>query len=70
MSLRAVIESTIHIEHFRNIDLFNQGFYGIRIRLFHTSGESKIYSYPIEITLSDTAEKKRELQRDKPKTPC
>ena len=61
MSLRAVIESSLHIEHFRNIDLFNQGFYCLKLKLYHLNhNENKIYSFPLEINLSDTAEKKRE----------
>ena len=31
-------------------------------------GEEKLYSFPIEITLSDTAEKKREYQRENSKS--
>jgi hypothetical protein len=64
MSLRAVIESTVHIEHFRNIDLFNQGFYALRIKLYHMDGLNKVYSDPLEITLAETAEKKRECFKE------
>lgn len=64
MSLRAIIESSFHIEHFRNIDLFNQGFYALRVKLYHTDGMNTHYSYPLEINLSDTSEKKRELNKE------
>ena len=64
MSLRAIIESSFHVEHFRNIDLFNQGFYSMRLRMYHNEGEKKIYSFPLEITLSETSEKKREIVKE------
>ena len=34
MSLRALVEIAIHIESFRNIDLYFQGLYYARIKLF------------------------------------
>ena len=34
MSLRAVTEIVVHLESFRNIDLFYQGLYYIRFRIF------------------------------------
>ena len=69
MSLRAVIESSLHIEHFRNIDLFNQGFYCLKLKLYHLNhNENKIYSFPLEINLSDTAEKKREYIKENSKS--
>ena len=35
MSLRAIIETVIHIQQFRNIDFFNQGLYFFRITLYN-----------------------------------
>ena len=39
MSLRAVLETVIHLESFRNIDLFFQGIYYTRFRI-HTKKKS------------------------------
>ena len=39
MSLRAVIEVMIHLESFRNIDLFFQGIYYTRLRVSHCKKE-------------------------------
>ena len=68
MSIRAIIESSFHVEHFRNIDLFNQGFYSLRVKMYHMEGLTKVYSFPLEISLSETAEKKREFNRDNNKS--
>ena len=35
MSLRAIYEILIHIDRFRNIDLFNQGLYHLRCVLYY-----------------------------------
>lgn len=34
MSLRALVEVVVHLESFRNIDLFFQGIYYARVRLY------------------------------------
>ena len=34
MSLRALVDVVIHLESFRNIDLFFQGIYYIRLKLY------------------------------------
>ena len=42
MSLKATIEFFIHIESFRNVDLFNQGLYRLQFNLYHeTNNEVK-----------------------------
>ncbi|CAI2387750.1 unnamed protein product [Moneuplotes crassus] len=61
MPLKAVVESVFHVEHFRNIDLFNQGFYALAVKMYHEEGDQKVYSYPLEISLSKTAEKMTRL---------
>ena len=35
MSLKAIAEFVVHVEGFRNIDLFHQGLYHLRITLYH-----------------------------------
>ena len=39
MSLRAILEINVHIESFKNVDLYNQGFYNSKIRVYHKQGE-------------------------------
>jgi len=34
MSLRALVEVVIHLESFRNIDLFYQGIYYVQVKLY------------------------------------
>ena len=35
MSLKGVVEFAVNIENFRNIDLFHQGLYHVRMCLYH-----------------------------------
>jgi len=35
MSYRAIVETNLCLDHFRNVDLFQQGYYQIRVQLFH-----------------------------------
>lgn len=35
MSFRAIAEFILHIEHFRNVDLFQQGVYFMKFQLFN-----------------------------------
>jgi hypothetical protein len=35
MSLRAILETALHIESFRNIDLYYQGLYYLKITLYN-----------------------------------
>lgn len=37
MSLKGIVEFAIHIEGFRNIDLFHQGLYHVKFRIYHES---------------------------------
>lgn len=42
MSLRAIVEIVIHLESFRNIDLFFQGIYYTRFRLHSKKNNGEI----------------------------
>ena len=42
MSLRAITEFILHLEHFRNVDLIQQGIYFIKFQIFN-EWEDKIY---------------------------
>ena len=35
MSFKGIVEFAVHIEGFRNIDLYNQGLYNARINIYH-----------------------------------
>jgi hypothetical protein len=50
MSLRAIIETVVHIEQFRNIDFFNQGLYFFRITLYNEKDQERFYARPYQIT--------------------
>lgn len=42
MSLRALLEVVVHLESFRNIDLFFQGLYYVKVSLYNKKGEEVI----------------------------
>ena len=42
MSLRAIVEINVHVESFKNVDLYNQGFYTARFRVYHKQGKRVI----------------------------
>lgn len=35
MSLKAILEFVVHLEEFRNVDLFQQGLYHLRISIYN-----------------------------------
>lgn len=39
MSFKATIEFLLHLDSFRNVDLFNQGLYRLRLSIFHENGQ-------------------------------
>ncbi len=39
MSLRALLEVVVHLESFRNIDLFFQGLYYVKVSLYNKKGD-------------------------------
>lgn len=46
MSLKGVVEFAIHIDGFRNIDLFHQGLYQVRICIYHEKDGQKVFAHP------------------------
>jgi len=44
MSLRALVEVVVHLESFRNIDLFYQGIYYVQVKLY--SKKKRIFIEP------------------------
>jgi len=39
MSLRAILEVVVHLDSFRNIDLFFQGLYYVRVSIFNKKND-------------------------------
>eukprot|EP00929_Paragymnodinium_shiwhaense_P014137 TRINITY_DN122011_c0_g1_i1.p1 TRINITY_DN122011_c0_g1~~TRINITY_DN122011_c0_g1_i1.p1 ORF type:complete len:726 (+),score=160.57 TRINITY_DN122011_c0_g1_i1:277-2454(+) len=47
MALRPVIEVALHFESFRNVDLFHQGLYHLKTRLYREEGDRRIPAIPV-----------------------
>jgi hypothetical protein len=47
MSYRAIVEHLVYLDHFRNIDLFQQGYFYLKLLVYHEFEDSKI---PIVLT--------------------
>ena len=43
MSLRSLLEIVVHLESFRNIDLFFQGLYYIKVSVYNKKNEEVIF---------------------------
>jgi hypothetical protein len=54
MSLRAVAEFILHLEHFRNVDLIQQGLYFMKFQIFHESPDKIYYANPYHHESKDT----------------
>ena len=44
MSFRSVAEVLVHFESFRNIDLYHQGIYFLRVCLYYQKGDKLYYA--------------------------
>ena len=44
-SMRAVTETTVYVDSFQNVDLFFQGYYYFRCRLFYEIEEANLWVY-------------------------
>ncbi len=63
MSFRGIAEFILHIEHFRNVDLFQQGLYFLKFQIFNEDPNKVLeyknliffrYIMPIPTTMSRT----------------
>ncbi|CAG9311896.1 unnamed protein product [Blepharisma stoltei] len=52
MSIQGVIEFALHLESFRNVDLFRQGLYGLRFTLYYTFDDEKNFAFPYSTSSS------------------
>ena len=52
--MRAIMETRVFLENFQNIELFYQGYYYIRVRLFHEieSANMRVFSTPLSLQLT------------------
>lgn len=57
MSLRAIFEIVLHLESFRNIDLFQQGLYHLRFEIFHSVSGKKFSASPYNQYSGDSGSK-------------
>ena len=46
MSFRAITEFILHIEHFRNIDLLQQGLYFLKFQIYHKDPDCQFFAHP------------------------
>lgn len=46
MAYRARTEFILHLEHFRNVDLFQQGIYFIKFQIYNEDPEKIYYANP------------------------
>lgn len=54
MSLRAISEFILHLEHFRNVDLIQQGLYFIKFQVFNEKDDKIFYANPYHHETKDT----------------
>ena len=54
MSLRAVTEFILHLEHFRNVDLIQQGLYFMKFQIFNEKEDKIYYANPYHHDTKDT----------------
>jgi hypothetical protein len=65
MSLRTVVEVALHFESFRNVDLFHQGLYHLKARLYRDEGEQRLGAIPYAYsTCPAVAEKSKSARTD------
>lgn len=53
MSLGALLEIVIHLEQFRNIDLFYQGLYYLKVKIYHLKNEQVNRSFGISALITN-----------------
>jgi len=59
MSYRAIVEFILHLEHFRNVDLIQQGLYFMKYELFNEKDDKVYYASPYQYESKDSdADKK------------
>jgi len=63
MSLQTVVEVALHFESFRNVDLFHQGLYHLKTRLYRDDGEQRLMAIPYAYSTSPVAADKPKAAR-------
>ncbi len=59
MSLRARSEFILHLEHFRNVDLFQQGIYFLKFQIFNEDSKKIYYANPYHFESRDMEQEDR-----------
>lgn len=65
MSINGTFELTVTVDSFKNVDLFHQGMYFIKISI-HTEGKNPQYATPIMTAVGTSEEEMRGLPQHKP----
>lgn len=54
-SMRAVIETSIYLDNFQNVDLYFQGYYFFKVRLFYEIeyANIRVYATPLSLQFTD-----------------
>ena len=65
MSLRGIVEFIIHLEHFRNVDLIQQGVYFMKIQIFNEQGDKMYYANPYHHECKDSEMQKTGKEKEK-----
>lgn len=68
MSVRAVVEVALHFESFRNVDLFHQGLYHLKTRLYREDGDQRLMAMPYGYTTWPSQQASGEKQAEPPKS--
>ena len=64
MSLKGIYEVALHLESFRNVDLFHQGLYHLRFSVYSLLQTSKIIAHPYMIVTSHIPKVKKSQKQD------
>ena len=64
MSLKGIIEIALHLESFRNVDLFHQGLYYLKFSVYSLAGASRVAAHPYMIVTSHIGKVKKSQKQD------
>jgi Putative serine esterase (DUF676)/Protein FAM135 len=64
MSLKGIIEVALHLESFRNVDLFHQGLYYLKFCVYVGTGLSRTNAHPYMIVGSNIPKMKKNQKQD------
>lgn len=69
MALTGVVEFALHLDNFKNIDLFHQGLYHVQFKIYHMQKENVNFhfqsSHPRKFTLFPTNIKTKQSRKER-----